>query len=292
MVDEIKAQGHEAVCVPADEYVDETKFCRAIKNYDVYVSGGLENCTAKVIEAAEALKAIIFLGTDYKVYINEPAAQSRGIPIINTPAANARAVAELAVMLMLMTARKGAQIITEANQGNWQNRQGFELQGKTLGLVGAGNIARHVARIGKGFGMDVLYWTRSGEKPDMAGTYVNMNSLLMQSDVVSLHVPKETGIVLDAETISSMKEKSVLVNTAPASLVDAQALYNALSSGKLSAAAFDCFYAEGTKAWICDEAKLFSLGADKFFVSSHSGWKTVETDENIFRKAVDTILSL
>lgn len=291
-VDELETRGHEAVCVPADEYVDETKFCQAIKNYDVYVSGGLEDCTAKVIESAEKLKVIIFLGTDYKAYIDEPAAQARGIPIVNTPAANARAVAELTIMLMLLVARKGARIITDAHQQKWKNQQGFELKAKTLGLIGAGNIAHHVARIGEGLGMNVLYWTRSGERPDMTGTYANMNDLLKQSDVVSLHVPKEAGVVLGPDVIALMKEGGVLVNTAPAMLVDANALYEALNSGKLSAAAFDCFYAEGEKAWTCDESKLFSLGPDKFFVSSHSGWKTAEGDGNMYRKAVDTILSL
>ena len=290
--EELKADGHEVIDVPVNEYVDQQKFANEINKYDVYVSGGIEDCTRQVIEAANNLKAIMFLGVDYKAYIDADAAVEKNIPIINTPGANARAVAEINLALILMAARKIPAMIGDINSKNWKGRQGFEVQNKTLGIIGSGSIAQYLADMAQGVGMNVIYYTRSGKKTDMAGTYYDFESLLKTSDIVSLNVPKEAGLIMDAEAFSKMQNHAVLVSTAPASLVDAGALYSALEGQKISAAAFDCFYAEGDKAWECNEAKLISLGSDKFFITPHAGFNTIEANDNMFRIVVDAIKSL
>jgi glycerate dehydrogenase len=141
-------------------------------------------------------------------------------------------------------------------------------------------------------GMRIVYWSRSGEKPQMRGEYQSLDAVLAAADILSLHVPQEAGLLLDKAALAKMKKHAVLVNTAPASLVDPDALYEALKQNNLGAAAFDSFYTEGKEAWSCKEARLLSLGSDRFFITLHSGWRTKEADENMFRKALDYIQTL
>ena len=284
--------GHEAVGVAADAYVDEAKFCEAIPEYDVYVSGGLEDCTKAVIDSAHKLKAIVFLGVDYKDYIDEKAAKSRNIPIFNTPGGNSRAVAELTIMLLLMAARNAAKMLEDSSQKKWAQQTGFELKGKTLGLVGSGPIAAQVAQIAAGFDMSVLYWSRSGEKPDMPGQYCAWESLLSRSDLLSLHVPKDAGVLIDRNALKQMKTGSILINTARAALVDPESLYDALKSNHILCAGFDVFYTEGKDTWTCPQSNLFSLGADKFFMTPHAGWCSREAHANLLNMAVAAIAML
>ena len=271
---QLESSGHKVISVAADAYVDEAKFCKGIKGIDIYVSGGIETCTAKVIEASDALKLIIFLGVDYKAYIDEAAAAKSNIPIRNTPGANARAVSELTFLLILMSARKAAQMLSDTQHKEWKPQTGSELKGKTLGLVGSGTIAQQVANIGLGFGMTVLYWSRSGAKKGMTGQYQELDSVLAQRDILSLHVSSEAGVIIDKAALDKMQPHAILINTSPAKLVDADALYTALKNDRLSAAAFDSFYTEGKDAWACGEAKLFELGAGRFFITPHAGWRT------------------
>ena len=290
--EELEAEGHTGVDVPADEYVDQEKFAKEINNFDVYVSGGIEDCSRPVIETADNLKAIMFLGVDYKNYIDADAASEKNIPIINTPGANARAVAEITLLLMMMSARKIPLMIHSLGQKEWQSQNGFELQNKTLGIIGSGPIAQELASMAHGIGMDVVYHSRSGEKNGMMGVCHSFEDVLKAADILSLNVPKDAGQIIGKEELGLMKNSAILINTAPAMLVNANALHDALETGEISYAAFDCFYAEGDDAWKCDEAKLISLGADKFCITPHTGFSTTEASDNMFRIIVDAIKSL
>ena len=284
--------GYEAASVSTTAYVDEERFCEGISGFDIYISGGFEKCTKAVIEAADKLKAIVFLGSDYKSYIDVDAATKKNILVFSTPSANARAVAEFTVFLMLAAARKASKMIVDAYAKTWAEQTGFELQGKTLGLIGSGAIAAHVAKIAEGLGMRVIYWTRSGKKQGMQGLYAEFDDLLAQSEILSLHVPDAAGTILDAVAFSKMNKCKVLVNTARAALVDAEVLYEFLKSGSLKTAAFDGFYGEGASAWTCPEARLFDLGPDRFFITPHAAWKTCEADDNMFKMALAHIRKL
>lgn len=290
--EELEAEGHTGVDVPADEYVDQEKFAKEINNFNVYVSGGIEDCTRPVIEAADNLKAIMFLGVDYKAYIDADAAIEKNIPIINTPGANARAVAETAFFLMLMAARKVPTMLKDMNDKTWQNQKGFELQNKTVGIIGSGPIAKQLSSMACGIGMNVIYYSRSGVKEGMMGEYNSFDDVLKKADIVSLNVPKDAGEIFGKDEFLKMKNHAVLINTAPALLVDGDALYDALSKGEIASAAFDCFYAEGEKAWSCPESKLLELGHNKFFLTPHSGYCTNEASDNMFRIVVDAVKSL
>lgn len=280
---------HEVVCIGPEIYMDEARFSNQIKNCDIYVSGGGEYCTKKVMAAASRLKRIIYLGVDYRSSIDVEAAAERKIPILNTPNANARAVAEHTFLLILLSARKGVSMANAVRNRVWGSQTGFELKNKTIGLIGRGAIAIQVAEIARGFGMKVIYWSRSGAKPEMAGEYKNFDEILSQSDIVSLHVPEVSGEIIGEKALSKMKPHASLINTARAKLVNAEALYTALQTNKLASAAFDVFYSEGEKAWNCAEMKLTTLGPDKFILTPHAAWNTQEADDETYKMALNHI---
>lgn len=289
----LESQGHEVTAVAADHYTDPAFFAEEIVQYDAYVSGGIESCPAQVIDAGTQLKAILFLGVDSSNYIDPEAAKRNNIPVLCTPGANANAVAELTAFLMFTAARKAAHMLYDMSHQTWAAQTGFELRGKTLGLIGSGAIGQKVSVIAKALGMNVVYHTRSGAKQGMEGTYMPaINDVLAESDIISLHIPKEAGMPIDASAISNMKDGAVLINTSPATLVDANALYDALQSQKLSCAAFDCFYAEGEAAWTCEESKLLQLNKEQFIQTPHAAWRTYQADENMFAMIIDYIEKL
>jgi D-3-phosphoglycerate dehydrogenase len=289
VIKELQTKGYYIVVAAADTYADDAKFCEDIKGFEFYISGGIEKCPASVIEAADKLKMIGFLGTDASNYVDLVAAKKKGVSVVTTPGANARAVAELTVMLMLLASRRANKMLVDMSRRVWQNQTGFELMGKTLGLIGAGPIAQYVAIIANGLGMKVMYWTRSGPKADMTGSYKEIDAILNQSDIISIHVPSTAGVILDSVAFGKLKHGTIIVNTCPAKLVDADALYNGLRTGIVSCSAFDGFFIEGNEAWNSDQSRFFELGEDRFFVTPHSGWRTVEADNNMFRLVLDGI---
>lgn len=155
-------------------------------------------------------------------------ATARKIRVINAPGSNAATIAEhaLALMLMLMRDLYTSVDRVKQNDWNWRNQYaGDELNGKTLGILGMGNIGKRVAWLGEAFGMKVLYWSRSAQDH-------SMEEVLKQSDVVSLHLPldKETNKIIGAPQLALMKPNAFLINTARGALIDHAALLEALNA--------------------------------------------------------------
>ncbi len=182
-------------------------------------------------------------GTDA---IDRAAAEKRGITILNTPGANARSVAELTIGLILAAARgmlAADRAVRDGDEGYRARSTGIELYGRTLGLVGFGHVARHVAPLARAFGMEVLAYSRAVEAGEMAelgvGKVADLDALLAAADVVSLHAAGGGGVLIGAREIARMKPGALLVNTARGSLVDEVALAAALRDGRLAAAALD-----------------------------------------------------
>lgn len=182
--------------------------------------------------------------------VDVPHASAKGIAVTNTPGANAYAVSELAVALMLAVGRN-LMFHCQSIQGGVWSRAMFtdnavSLNGKTVGLVGGGNIGRQVAQKVQVFGASVLYYdvfrlpAETEERLHM--TYVPLDELLKTSDVVSLHVPllDSTRHIVSAEKIALMKKGAILINTARGSLVDDAALLAAIDEGRLMGAGLDC----------------------------------------------------
>ncbi len=162
--------------------------------------------------------------------------------VINAPGSNSATIAEHTLSLMLMLMRNMYTSVAEVKKDNWNwrnNYSGDELQGKTLGILGMGNIGKRVAGLAAAFGMNVVYWNRSVQ--DVPYAFLSMDDVLHQSDVLSLHLPytKETGTLIAEAQLELMKPGAQLINTARGQLVDHEALIAALNSGKLSGFAAD-----------------------------------------------------
>lgn len=210
-----------------------------IGGYDGAIMG-LDMCDASVIERADKLRVISRYGSGVdQVDLN--AAAQRGIAVTNTPGANKIAVAELAIGLIFALARNIPQVASAARQGTAKRTPGWELTGKTLGIVGLGAVGREVAVRGQALGMRVM-----AHDPFFVGNappvpLVELPTLLHESDVISLHcaLTSETERLIDATRIAQMRDGACIINTARGGLIDEEALHAALTNGKLLGAAAD-----------------------------------------------------
>ena len=184
-----------------------------------------------------SLKAVSRCGAGLDT-VDVAAAQALGVAVIYAPGLNASTTAEHALMLMLAVGRKLATLNANVKAGNWAIRNGYEgveLRGKTLGVVGMGNIGRRVAELGLAFGMDVQYWNRSVPL-SVVGCPSSLEVLLGTSDFISLHVAlnAETRGLMGAAQLALMKPTAILINTARGALIDQKALAQMLSESKLA----------------------------------------------------------
>jgi phosphoglycerate dehydrogenase-like enzyme len=201
--------------------------------------------TGPVLESAESLKLVVLPITGFD-RVDLEIASRKGIRVVNSPDYSSEAVAEDAIALMLAVSRHVPEADSALRNGQLMTSPaedkllGFELSGKTLGVVGLGRIGARVAEIARGFGMKIIAWDRNPKNIEGV-TQVPLEELLAQSDIVSLHLSlsKDTAGILNAARLRLMKPTAVLVNTARAELVDEQALYSALHEGRLAAAGLD-----------------------------------------------------
>ncbi len=207
---------------------------------DVLVVRSRTKITAKVIEAAKNLKIIARPGVGVD-NIDMHAAAKHGIKVINTPQAPTRSVAELTLALVLSLAREIPKADRALRTGRWAKRElsGSEVGGKTIGILGLGKIGYEVARLCRAVGMEVIYWSRH-RKPDREAdgiAYVSFEELFRRSDFLSIHLaltPATRGIVGKRE-MAWMKRRACLINTARGALIDEEALYEAVRTGRIRA---------------------------------------------------------
>jgi D-3-phosphoglycerate dehydrogenase / 2-oxoglutarate reductase len=226
------------------------------------------------------LKHVVFLGTGARSYMNPEELGELGIEVHLIKGYGDTAVAECAIALMWAAARGIAQMDREMRNGNWLREDGMQLTGKTLGLIGFGGIAAEVARIALGSGMHVIAWNRSPKKfPGVE--FVEIDTLLARSDVVSLHLllNDETRGFLSRTRIAAMKPGVILVNTARGAMVDEAAMIDALKSGHIRHAGLDVFNVEPLPA----DHPLTRLA--NVTLSAHSAFRTPEASENLIHAA-------
>jgi D-3-phosphoglycerate dehydrogenase / 2-oxoglutarate reductase len=226
------------------------------------------------------LKHVVFLGTGARSYMNPEQLAELGIAVHLIKGYGDTAVAECAIALMWAAARGLAQMDREMRAGNWLRDDGMQLTGKTLGLIGFGGIAGQVARIALGSGMKVVAWNRTA-KSHANVEFVDIDALLAQSDVVSLHLllNDETRGFLFRERIAAMKPGVILVNTARGALVDEEAMIDALTSGHIRHAGLDVFNVEP----LPPDHPLTKL--PNVTLSAHSAFRTPEASENLIAAA-------
>jgi len=200
--------------------------------------------TRAVLERCPDLRMISIWGTGTD-NVDLDAARALGVRITNTPAVSAASIAEHTLALMLAVARRIPGIDASVRAGAWPRGGMVQLHGKTLGVIGLGEIGRRFARLGEAIGMRVLTWTMN-PKPELGFAHVPLEELLAASDVVSLHLrlSEQTRGFLDAARLASMKRGAMLINTARGPIVDEPAMMAALESGHLAGAGLDVFDVE------------------------------------------------
>jgi D-3-phosphoglycerate dehydrogenase len=211
---------------------------------------GLPPVTRQIMESAPRLTIIACQGVGFN-HVDVNAASDLGILVTNTPGINSDTVAEFTFGLILALARQIPQAWAEMIKGGWRRPEfwGMELQGKTLGVIGLGQIGRRVSQLGVAFGMKVLGVDPHIPEQDFrsAGAdMVSMDQAVSQADVLTLHVPLtgETRKIIGARELARMKPEAFLINTARGGLVDEKALLQVLDGGMLAGAALDVFEVE------------------------------------------------
>jgi len=265
--------------------------------------------TAEVLDKLPDLRLIATRSTGVD-HIDTRAAAERGITICNVPRYGENTVAEHAFGLILSLSRKiyQAYLRTSRLDFSMQGLRGFDLKGKTIGVVGAGAIGLHVIRIAKGFGMEVLAYDKNVQPllAEVLGyTYVPLEELLSKSDIVTLHVPlvADTYHLINSETIKLMKRGAILINTARGAVVDTAALVAALNEGRIAGAGLDVL--EGEES-IKEEAQLLAgtlpveklravvqsyalLHRDNVIITPHIAFYSDEAEQRIFDTTIDNI---
>ena len=220
------------------------------------------------------------------------AAQRAGVPIANNGGANAIAVSEHAIMLMLAVSRKLAVQHANVASGRWRGNDVpklYELHGKTLGIVGLGTIGKKAARLAQAFGMNVIYYDiarLTEDQEDALGVRFRLlHEVMAQADLVSLHVPlnDSTHHLIGTEELAAMKPEAVFVNTARGPVVDELALHEALISGGIAAAGLDVFDQEPPDA----DNPLLAL--DNVILTAHMAGPTQESNQARVRNAFDNV---
>ncbi len=254
VTEKIAAEGLDVLRQAAEVDVrldlDKAALLEIVGGYDALVVRSATKVTAEVIDAGTRLRVIGRAGTGVD-NIDVNAATRRGIVVVNAPASNNVAVAELTIGLLIGMARSIPQAHLSLQSGKWERNRfvGWEVRGKTLGLVGLGRIGSEVAVRARAMAMQVLAYDPvvSLDRATQLGVeLVTMEQLLQRSDVVSLHVPlvESTRNLIDATRIAQMKRGAYLINASRGGVVDEQALLAAIDTGHLAGAALDVFSQE------------------------------------------------
>ncbi len=249
---------------------------KVLPAYDGMVVRSRTKVRQPLIDVCPNLKVIVRGGVGLDT-IDADYARSKGITVMNTPMASSASVAELAIGYMFALARSLHQATASLKGEKWEKKlfEGDELGGKTLGLIGVGNIGKEVARRAGALGMTVLAYDPYVKAIDGA-RLVTLDDLLAKADYISLHLPKtkESAGMLGKEAFAKMKNGVRIINCARGGIIDEQALYEALTSGKVAGAALDVYAQEPPTDW-----KLIKL--PNVIGSPHIGAATKEAQGRV-----------
>lgn len=262
----LRKAGVETVFNVTHGHRSEEEMIGLLKDIDAALVG-LDPFMAKVMDASPRLKVISRSGVGYDD-IDVPAATARGVAVCTTPGVNHNAVAEYTFALILQCARKLYENLQEGRSGGWAWRQGRDLAGKTLGIVGLGAIGKQVAKRARAFEMRVLAYdvVRDEHFAEQHGVqYVSFEGLLRESDYVSVHLflDAKSRHIINAERLALMKPTAYLINTSRGGVIDSMALHDALKERCIAGAALDVFEKEPLEA----NSPLRKL--DNLYISPH-----------------------
>ena len=237
--------------------------------------------TEEIIAQLSNLKFVGTLATGYN-QIDGVALRKRNIPLSNIPSYSTNAVAQMVFAYILEFVNRVSEYTASVKKGDWENCKDFcywnmplfELDGKTLGIIGFGKIGRRVSEIAKAFGMNVLVYTPSGKKDDAPGVeFTDMDVVLKNSDFITVHCPltDKTAGLINKEFISKLKDGACVINTARGGVANEDDIANALKTGKLSCYCADVLSTEPPKS----DNPL--LTAPNCFITPHIAWAAYET---------------
>lgn len=249
--------------------------------------------TEAVLAACPGIRLICVQATGYNI-VDCDACARRGIPVTNVPSYGTAAVAQFTMALILELCHRIGLHDESVHRGDWVKSDNFcywltpqtELAGKTLGILGFGRIGREVGKLAKAFGMQVIACNRSQcEEGRQIGEYVDMDTLLARSDILSLHCPQTPGTekIINARSLAKMKDGAMLINTARGGLLDENAVAEALRSGKLRGAAVDVV----SKEPMAPDNPL--LSAPGCIITPHIAWAPVESRQRLLDCVVENI---
>lgn len=271
------------------EHLEKEDLLKIMPEIEVLIVRSATKVTADIIEAGTKLKIIGRAGTGLD-NIDVKAAETKGIKVINTPGANSISVAELTIGLMIACSRHIARGTIDLKNGKWTKKEleGHELFGRTVGIIGFGNIGREVAKRLLAFDMKILAYDPFVKETDMNVKMVDLDTLYKESDYITIHVPltPETKNLINKETISKMKDGVIIINAARGGIIDEEALYEALVSGKVYAAGLDVFEVEPPT----DELRQKLLALPNIVATPHIGASTFEAQERVGMLLVERLI--
>ena len=281
-VAELRAGGYQNVRV-LNGAVDEATLAKAMKGVHLLGIRSKTQLTKRVIDAADKLLAVgcFCIGVNQ---VDLAAATRKGVAVFNAPYSNTRSVAELIIGLCVMLIRKIPDKNAAAHRGEWLKdaKGSFELRGKTLGIIGYGNIGSQVSIMAEALGMHVVYYDTATKLPHgNAEQLRDLSVLLKRSDIVTLHVPSEatTRNMIDAAALKQFKKDAILINYSRGDIVDLGALKKALDSGRLNGAAVDVFPQEPERNG--DNFSSVLQNTPNVILTPHIGGSTEEAQANI-----------
>ena len=270
--------------------LDEAELITALPGVQLLGIRSKTNVTASVLDASPELQAIgaFCIGTNQ---VDLTAAATLGIPVFNAPFSNTRSVVELVIAEIIALARHLTDKNAGMHAGVWDKsaKGAHEVRGRTLGIVGYGNIGRRVAEIARGFGMEILIAERPASHASVIKDRVPIDDLFRRADVVSLHCPltPETRNLINRRSLSLMKPTAFLINTARGALIDEAELVDALGKHLIGAAALDVISTEPPSSDhpIIRAAKIL----DNLIVTPHTAWSAREARERLLEEVKENI---
>lgn len=249
--------------------------------------------SSKTIQSAKNLKFIGVLATGYNV-VDIQAAKIQGIPVSNIPIYGTEAVAQFAIALLLEICHHIGHHSIAVHEGRWENNKDWcfwdypliELSGKTMGIIGFGRIGKTTGKIAKSLGMNIIAYDQfQSDEGKKIASYVNLNTLFKESDVIILHCPlfKETKHMINKNSISKMKDNVIIINNSRGLLIEENDLANALDSGKVFAAGCDVVSTEPI------EGNNPLLKAKNCFITPHISWAPKESRERLMNLAIENL---
>ena len=255
---------------------------------------GWAKVSRSVMEACPNLKLVSFTGIGAADYVDLAAAKERGIRVANTPSYGDRTVAEHTLALLFAVSRQVPRFDASIRDGKWvQEPSGLELKGKRIGLVGFGPIAREMARMALGLGLEVVAWTRNAGKYRRNFStvkFVDLTKLFDMSDIVSLHLSLNSATqgLIDSALLNRLKQGAIVINTARGGLMDYDCLEKLLAEGRLFGAGIDVFPDEPLANSGGLKSKLTTM--PNVVLTPHIGFNSAAAQQRMLRIALDNIL--